>query len=168
LGWGRLERSVPPTRTRLVQSSHHVAVCPRYAALLFRRSSRARTRLIRDMCDLSLQNKLVGTVKRRYIQQENGDTDAVICVETIAVLQHQPFQFILRLLNTNIDGKRKIMYALTEIRGVGRRYANVVCKKADVDLGKRSACVQPRQKSGKKSEAHYAYVCLQCRRAQPR
>lgn len=44
---------------------------------------------------------------------------------------------ILRLLNTNVDGKRKIMYALTEIKGVGRRYANLVCKKADVDLTKR-------------------------------
>jgi ribosomal protein S13 len=64
----------------------------------------------------------------------------------------------LRLLNTNVDGKRKIMYviqravdiatevspnalnaryALTEIKGVGRRYANLVCKKADVDLKKR-------------------------------
>ncbi|ELU39326.1 40s ribosomal protein [Rhizoctonia solani AG-1 IA] len=51
---------------------------------------------------------------------------------------HQQFQHILRLLNTNVDGKRKIMYALTEIRGVGRRYANVVCKKADVDLKKRA------------------------------
>lgn len=30
------------------------------------------------------------------------------------------------------------MYALTEIRGVGRRYANLVCKKADVDLNKRA------------------------------
>lgn len=29
------------------------------------------------------------------------------------------------------------MFALTEIKGVGRRYANVVCKKADVDLNKR-------------------------------
>jgi small subunit ribosomal protein S18e len=29
------------------------------------------------------------------------------------------------------------MYALTEIKGVGRRYANIVCKKADVDLKKR-------------------------------
>jgi small subunit ribosomal protein S18e len=29
------------------------------------------------------------------------------------------------------------MYALTEIKGVGRRYANIVCKKADVDLNKR-------------------------------
>jgi small subunit ribosomal protein S18e len=30
------------------------------------------------------------------------------------------------------------MFALTEIKGVGRRYANVVCKKADVDLNKRA------------------------------
>ena len=43
----------------------------------------------------------------------------------------------MRLLNTNVDGKRKVMYALTEIKGVGRRYANIVCKKADVDLNKR-------------------------------
>ncbi len=40
-------------------------------------------------------------------------------------------------MNTNVDGKRKIQYALTEIRGVNRRYANIVCKKADVDLKKR-------------------------------
>jgi ribosomal protein S13 len=46
-------------------------------------------------------------------------------------------QFILRLLNTNVDGKQKIMYALTRIKGVGRRYSNLVCKKADVDLNKR-------------------------------
>lgn len=54
------------------------------------------------------------------------------------------FQHILRLLNTNVDGRRKIMYALTEIKGVGRRYANIVCKKADVDLKKRygrSSCL---------------------------
>ncbi|KAG8956235.1 ribosomal 40S subunit protein S18B [Tulasnella sp. 424] len=51
---------------------------------------------------------------------------------------HQQFQHILRLLNTNVDGKRKIQYALTEIRGVGPRYSNIVCKKADVDLKKRA------------------------------
>ncbi|KAJ9098907.1 ribosomal 40S subunit protein S18B [Naganishia cerealis] len=51
---------------------------------------------------------------------------------------HISFQHILRLLNTNVDGKRKIMYALTEIKGVGRRYANLVCKKADVDMNKRA------------------------------
>lgn len=31
------------------------------------------------------------------------------------------------------------MYALTRIKGVGRRYSNLVCKKADVDLNKRYA-----------------------------
>ncbi|TEB37572.1 40s ribosomal protein [Coprinellus micaceus] len=56
---------------------------------------------------------------------------------------HQQFQHILRLLNTNVDGKRKIMYALTEIKGVGRRYSNIVCKKADVDLNKRAGDLNP-------------------------
>jgi ribosomal protein S13 len=51
----------------------------------------------------------------------------------------------LRLLNTNVDGKRKIMYALTEIKGVGRRYANLVCKKADVDMNKRLASSRKRR-----------------------
>jgi small subunit ribosomal protein S18e len=48
------------------------------------------------------------------------------------------FQYIIRLLNTNVDGKQKVMYALTKITGVGRRYSNLVCKKADVDLTKRA------------------------------
>ncbi len=30
------------------------------------------------------------------------------------------------------------MYAMTAIKGVGRRFANVVCKRAQVDLGKRA------------------------------
>lgn len=29
------------------------------------------------------------------------------------------------------------MFALTQIKGVGRRYACIVCRKADVDLNKR-------------------------------
>jgi ribosomal protein S13 len=72
---------------------------------------------------------------------------------------HVQFQHILRLLNTNVDGKRKIMYALTEIKGVGRRYANLVCKKADVDLSKRYVDYEA---------VHYAlvYTIVQCWRAQ--
>lgn len=41
------------------------------------------------------------------------------------------------MLNTNVDGKQKIMFALTSIKGIGRRFANIVCKKADVDMNKR-------------------------------
>jgi len=33
------------------------------------------------------------------------------------------------------------MYALTEIKGVGRRYSNLVCKKADIDLNKRCVII---------------------------
>jgi small subunit ribosomal protein S18e len=50
----------------------------------------------------------------------------------------QEFQHILRLLNTNVDGRIKIMYALTAIRGIGRRFSNIVCKKAEVDMRKRA------------------------------
>ena len=39
------------------------------------------------------------------------------------------FQHILRVMNTNIDGKRNIMFAITSIKGIGRRYANLVLKK---------------------------------------
>jgi small subunit ribosomal protein S18e len=48
------------------------------------------------------------------------------------------FQHILRLLNTNVDGRRNVMYALTHIKGVGRRYSNLACRKAEVDLRKRA------------------------------
>ena len=51
----------------------------------------------------------------------------------------EEFQHILRVLNTNVDGKQKVMYAMTSIRGIGRRFANLVCKKAEVDMSKRCA-----------------------------
>ncbi|OZJ04397.1 hypothetical protein BZG36_02416 [Bifiguratus adelaidae] len=57
---------------------------------------------------------------------------------SLVVPDKNQFQHILRLLNTNVDGKVKIMFALTAIKGVGRRYANLACKKADVDLNKRA------------------------------
>merc|ERR1712140_13596 len=48
------------------------------------------------------------------------------------------FQHILRVMNTNIDGKRNVMFAITAIKGIGKRYANIVLKKADIDLSKRA------------------------------
>lgn len=57
---------------------------------------------------------------------------------SLVVTEKGNFQHILRLLSTNVDGNIKIMYALTTIRGVGPRYANLVCKKADVDMAKRA------------------------------
>uniref|UniRef100_A0A0E0D850 40S ribosomal protein S18 n=1 Tax=Oryza meridionalis TaxID=40149 RepID=A0A0E0D850_9ORYZ len=39
----------------------------------------------------------------------------------MSLIAGEDFQHILRLLNTNVDGKQKIMFALTSIKGVGRR-----------------------------------------------
>merc|ERR1711935_905821 len=50
----------------------------------------------------------------------------------------EKFQHILRVMNTNIDGKTKIMYAMTSIKGVGRRFSNICLKKADIDMSKRA------------------------------
>jgi small subunit ribosomal protein S18e len=57
---------------------------------------------------------------------------------SLVVPDKTQFQHILRLLNTNVDGKQKTQFALTAIKGVGRRYANLVLKKADIDLTKRA------------------------------
>merc|ERR1712000_717772 len=69
---------------------------------------------------------------------DNGNLPVKLPIMSLVSGEKTNFQFILRLLNTNVDGKQKVMYALTKIKGVGRRYSNLVCKKADVDLNKRA------------------------------
>merc|ERR1711915_118545 len=64
---------------------------------------------------------------------------------TMSLVISEEFQHILRVLNTNIDGRQKIMFALTGIKGVGRRFANLVCKKADVDTNKRAGELKPEE-----------------------
>ncbi len=54
------------------------------------------------------------------------------------VLQEESFQELLRIYNTNIDGKRTVLYALTSIRGIGRRYAGMVLHKADINPTRRA------------------------------
>merc|ERR1712159_830092 len=56
----------------------------------------------------------------------------------MALVQGEEFQHILRILNTNIDGKQKVPFAITSVRGVGRRFSKLVCMKAEVDLNKRA------------------------------
>jgi len=45
----------------------------------------------------------------------------------------ESFKHIIRIFNTNMDGKRKIIFALVGIRGIGRRFAGVMCKIARID-----------------------------------
>ena len=59
-------------------------------------------------------------------------------VSAQSLLQPETFQFIIRVEGTNVDGKVKIPYALTAIKGVGRRLAFLACKKAEIDPSRRS------------------------------
>ena len=48
------------------------------------------------------------------------------------------FKLILRIQNTNVDGKRKVPFALRKIKGVGRRFAWVICKVLRIDTNRRA------------------------------
>ena len=52
-------------------------------------------------------------------------------------MEENQFQYVLRILNTNIKGKEKVTFALTAIKGVGRRFANIITKSAEIDTTKR-------------------------------
>ena len=53
------------------------------------------------------------------------------------------FQHILRVSNTNLNGKHKIQYAMTAIKGVGRRFSAALLKRADIDPRRRAGELAP-------------------------
>ena len=58
---------------------------------------------------------------------------------TSLVLQNpNEFVHILRVQNTNINGKQKAPFGLRQIRGIGRRFAILALKIAQVNTDKRS------------------------------
>ncbi|CRG96311.1 40S ribosomal protein S18, putative [Plasmodium gallinaceum] len=57
---------------------------------------------------------------------------------SLQVIDQNEFQHILRILNTNVDGKEKVIIALTAIKGIGKRMATVICKQANVNPTKRA------------------------------
>lgn len=63
-----------------------------------------------------------------------------MCVCAQSFVEADEFQHILRIFNTNVDGTDKTMYAMTAVKGVGRRFANLAMKKAEVPFDKRYCC----------------------------
>ena len=50
----------------------------------------------------------------------------------------ESFQHIIRVLNTNLQGAVKTPFAMTSVAGIGRRFAILACKKAEVVMKKRA------------------------------
>jgi small subunit ribosomal protein S18e len=38
------------------------------------------------------------------------------------------FRHIIRILNTNVEGKQRLAYGVRSIKGIGRRFAIQICK----------------------------------------
>lgn len=51
------------------------------------------------------------------------------------------FKHIIRVLNTNLEGKRNVVNSLTQIKGIGRRLAHLICQLAKIDVVKRAGDV---------------------------
>merc|ERR1712137_186183 len=61
-----------------------------------------------------------------------------VVITMAVVMEEDEFNHVLRILGTNVEGKEKTPYALTKIRGIGRRFSFQICKAADVDVNKRA------------------------------
>ena len=62
-----------------------------------------------------------------------------------SLIEPEKFQHILRLFNTNIDGRDRICHALTVVKGIGHAYALLVCKKADIRPSKKAGELTERE-----------------------
>merc|ERR1712159_93104 len=61
-----------------------------------------------------------------------------IMSQTTVNTKPNDFKHILRILNTNIDGRRQVPFAITAIKGCGRRFGMLVCKRARIPLTQRA------------------------------
>ena len=57
---------------------------------------------------------------------------------TLVLSRASEFQYLLRMMNTNVNGKHKVGFALRIIKGIGRRFAILACKIAQVDTNRRA------------------------------
>jgi len=48
------------------------------------------------------------------------------------------FKYLVRIANTDLDGNKQIMYALTKIKGIGYSFASATCAEANVNRRKKA------------------------------
>ncbi|MBN2459515.1 30S ribosomal protein S13 [Candidatus Woesearchaeota archaeon] len=52
--------------------------------------------------------------------------------------EDKDFRHLVRVMNTDLDGRKPILYALTKMKGIKYMFASAICKKADVPMGKKA------------------------------
>ena len=68
------------------------------------------------------------------------------CLQSSIVLARaSEFTYLIRILNTNVNGKHKVPYALRIIKGIGRRFAILCCKVAQIDVNRRAGDLTPEE-----------------------
>ena len=82
-------------------------------------------------------------------------------MSTVAMQQGE-FQHIVRLLNTNVDGKRKVAFALRTIKGIGIRLAYLVVKKAGIDIQRRAGTLTVDETFTVNDEYRHVVVNMNC------
>jgi len=76
------------------------------------------------------------TSPRETLRLRGGATEEAISVPSF-VTDKNDFNHVIRIFNTNLHGHRTVLYSLTGIKGVGRRFGDAVIKRAGVDGTKR-------------------------------
>jgi small subunit ribosomal protein S13 len=46
--------------------------------------------------------------------------------------EKKDFKYIVRIANTNIDGKKSVLYGIAEIKGIGYRLANSIIRQVEI------------------------------------
>ncbi len=58
--------------------------------------------------------------------------------QSFVVKESSEFEHIIRIMNSNLEGRRRVVNALCGITGLGRRMAYLICKIAKIDTTKRA------------------------------
>ena len=51
-------------------------------------------------------------------------------------MEKENYKYIIRIANTDLDGKKQILLALQKIKGVGHMYANMLCHNSGLPIDK--------------------------------
>ncbi len=58
--------------------------------------------------------------------------------QSFVIENSENFEHIIRIMNSNLEGKRRVVNALCGIMGLGRRMSFLICKIAKIDVNKRA------------------------------